>query len=909
MINKYNNEIVELNDSNLAVWKKVALAILAGFFSLFFSQFGLAVYFDAIRVDVPWSLIVPMMISIAFGIRYGLIAGISGGALHPFFLWSSNGYPNFLTFSLLMILYGMLGLLANIKDRTTDKMVLRKIIILLVIYIAILASSYYFLFEVLLQMNPPFWAKDATRFIDKNLIINFIIKDAINFTLLTFSAEILLCLPSVRRIFGLEVTSAMKLNDRIFLSSVLSSLSVWLFYAGIDYAVLSRSKLGNDYHIQLTFMVLIWSGILVSRVLIRYVERRFIVEQTLKESERKFRTFFEGTPDAILIADVETGKILAANQSASELLLKPVDEIIGMHQAQLHPPKLNEFSKKTFNQQASNVKSMSRFQPIENVVVRKDGNEIPVEIVASPIIYDGKNAILGVFRNISERKLIEENLQIKDFALKSSISAICLTDMGGMIIFVNKAFLNLWQFNDEKQVIGRFLNEFGISIEHYNEIITTLHSKEQFFGEGISKKKSGEKFNIQIASNIVYASSGKPICIMFSFLDITNRKKFEEELIHAKEKAEEADFLKTSFLANMSHEIRTPMNAILGFSQLLEEEDIEEEEKREYLHYIHKRGHDLLNIINDILDISKIESNELKIFKTFGDVNLMLDECLKFFNAENAYELKKPIDIFIGKKLPPNTSVELDFARIKQIINNLVSNSIKFTEQGFIDFGCYEVNSHLIFYVKDSGIGIQDEKKHLVFERFRQLEENTITKKFGGTGLGLSICKGLVELMNGEIWFESEFNKGTTFYFSIPTAINLKAIKELNENVLAEYDFKDKMVLIVEDDEMNALLLKNFLKTLGCEYILANNGLSAVKYFESREKIDLVLLDLRLPDISGYEVARRLISINPKCKIIVQSANAYPEDRIKALESGCVDFLAKPIQLNQMLEIMKQYVL
>ena len=246
---------------------------------------------------------------------------------------------------------------------------------------------------------------------------------------------------------------------------------------------------------------------------------------------------------------------------------------------------------------------------------------------------------------------------------------------------------------------------------------------------------------------------------------------------------------------------------------------------------------------------------------------------------------------------------------MQQILNNLISNALKFTDYGFIEFGCTIENSDTIqFYVKDTGIGIPSEKQRIIFERFRQGENLNISRKFGGAGLGLSICKGLLDLMKGRIWLESIENEGTTFFFSIPF-MPILTEKITEECILDKnFDWSNKLIMIVEDDVFSSKLLVKAISKTNARYILAKDSKTAIELFKDNPGIDLVLMDIQLPDISGYEVTRILKNINPSVYIIAQTAFAFEEDKINCLAAGCCDFLAKPLDKNVLLNTIDKYL-
>ncbi|WP_282015218.1 hybrid sensor histidine kinase/response regulator [Marinifilum flexuosum] len=391
--------------------------------------------------------------------------------------------------------------------------------------------------------------------------------------------------------------------------------------------------------------------------------------------------------------------------------------------------------------------------------------------------------------------------------------------------------------------------------------------------------------------------------------DISHRKKLEMELLQAKERAEESDNLKTAFLQNMSHEIRTPMNAIKGFSELLVENHSDKVKLERFTKIIDQRCDDLLDIINDILDIAKIESGELTVnLEEFDLLDLFNELDSQFKNYQSQYDKQnirfrmKYNDDLLGKL------IITDKIKLKQIFVNLITNAFKFTDEGTIEFG-YEqmVDDKLLFYVSDTGIGIPRDKQNVVFDRFMQLEY-VVNRSIGGTGLGLSIVKGLVNLVGGEIFLESELDKGSKFSFTLPSKLMNslpKSIKVINKT--ESYIFKDKTILIVEDDFYNLEYIKEVLLDTGVNLIFAETGQKAVQIASSKF-VDLVLMDIQLPDMDGYQASREIRQFKPKLKIIAQTAYASSDDQMKALNEGLVDYISKPIKRDLLLSMINEHI-
>ena len=381
-----------------------------------------------------------------------------------------------------------------------------------------------------------------------------------------------------------------------------------------------------------------------------------------------------------------------------------------------------------------------------------------------------------------------------------------------------------------------------------------------------------------------------------------------KELVEAKNKAEQSDRLKSAFLANMSHEIRTPMNAIVGFANFLVDAE-DESERNECCQLIVENGDHLLSLINDIIDISKIEAGMLELNRSEFVLNDLIQEILRIFLNDQNVKLKD-LKISCNNGLDSSDSIIYsDRKRLKQILINLINNACKFTDQGYVEFGYNLHDDLLVFYVKDTGQGIELDKQKFIFERFMQGALDS-TPDHEGSGLGLAISKSFVKLFGGEIWFESEQGIGSVFYFTlhfdrgIGSTFNQDKIKfEIMED-----KWKDKVILIAEDVATNYILLQKFLRKTGANLIWAKNGQEAVDECRKNQNIDLVLMDIRMPIMNGIDATKQIKLINKDLPVIAQTAYAMDGDSDRSRQAGCDDYISKPIILNEFMAMIEKYL-
>lgn len=385
-----------------------------------------------------------------------------------------------------------------------------------------------------------------------------------------------------------------------------------------------------------------------------------------------------------------------------------------------------------------------------------------------------------------------------------------------------------------------------------------------------------------------------------------------QDLLSTLHKAQESDKLKSTFLANMSHEIRTPLNGILGFTRLLVDNSLTDSERKQYMDLIVRRGRNLLQIINDIINISLIDSGQVQIRPTSFNLNQLLYDLYTMFNSDEYDRKMANVELRLKLSLSDSRSfITADPNRIEQVVTNLLDNAFKFTPAGYVEYG-YDLlpNNTIKFFVKDTGVGIPLESKDKIFSRIKHKDDDDPYLK-KGAGLGLTICKGLLELLNGRIWFESQVDLGSTFYFTIPYEPGMSASSQYvsrSSVTMQSLSFSGKVILIVEDDLISYQYIEALLKSTDAKLIHAKNGEDAIEIAQLREDIDLIIMDMRLPFIDGYEATAHIKRNNPAMTIIAQTANAMSYDREKCINAGCDDYIPKPLDPDDFLRMVAHYL-
>jgi len=495
-------------------------------------------------------------------------------------------------------------------------------------------------------------------------------------------------------------------------------------------------------------------------------------------------------------------------------------------------------------------------------------------------------------------------------------------DLDKKYLFVNKVLCNeLLKTSDTEEPIGKTLEYFLTREQAKNpndpdwfNFGRNSRNTDDFIMETGQAGVFDEFGNIEgrfsymdVRKSPIRDENGKMIGIVGSARDVTHQKKTESELITAKERAEESDRLKSSFLANMSHEIRTPMNGILGFISLMQEPGVTPDEQQSYYEAVKSGGDRLLNTINDIIELSRIDSGEMHI----NNIDTNVSEMMLMLNATFSQEARKKGLHLINKEIEPTEQVSIfcDRSKLYGIMSNLVKNAIKYTKQGSIEMGFMTDSDRIRFYVKDTGIGIPKNRQKDIFDRFVQVDGSN-TRVYEGSGVGLSLSKAYVEMMGGSIWVDSGDEVGSTFFFELPVHPIKRNVTENEVIDLTPMSDSDPglRILIVEDDPSSFEYLSLILQRSNHRVFHTYTGFEAVELCRQHNKFDVILMDVKLPGIDGYETTRRIRDLGLELPIIAVSAFAFTEDQERAFKAGCDDYITKPVNKDSLFSKLDQYV-
>lgn len=628
------------------------------------------------------------------------------------------------------------------------------------------------------------------------------------------------------------------------------------------------------------------------------------IQLALQQSEENFRRTIDESPFGIRIVSSD-GTTKYVNQEFLKILgVESIEEYLSTPLKSYYTEKtlLEHELRKQMRKSNTHVN-----EEYEIEIIRKNGMPGILQVYRKGIFWDGTMHEFVIYQDITLRKQAEEKLRLLGKSVEQSPVSIVITNRYGKIEYVNQTFSIITGYSKE-EVLGmnpRILKSGFHDKSFYENLWNSILSGKDWVGEFYNKKKNGQLYWESAIISPIADKNGTVTHFVSIKEDITAQKKITEELVRAKEKAEENDRLKSAFLANLSHEIRTPMNAIMGFSQLLEAESYSQEKKQEFIEIIKKSGQYLLSVIDDIIEISRIETRQIVPTLTTVDINPLMRSLHK--SMEITIPKEKDIKLLIDIGEPDgNLLIQTDEIKLQQILTNLIANGIKYTEKGYVKFG-YRIagNNGIEFYVEDTGIGIDPKYHNRIFDRFGRVEGDLAVRK-GGLGLGLAIAKAYTELLGGTIHLESEPGKGSLFTVFIPCKIHSEIIRKESDKFLSpSTDEIQLKILIAEDDDINFIYLRELFTPEKFTILRASTGREAVDTCLQNNDIDLVLMDIKMPVMSGTEALKEIRKKYPSLPIIAQTAYAMSDDEQRILAEGFDGYVSKPLTYEKLMEAIK----
>jgi len=640
----------------------------------------------------------------------------------------------------------------------------------------------------------------------------------------------------------------------------------------------------------------------------RDITDRKKTEEDLMISEAKNRSLINAIPDIIFVLNND-GYFMDYHSHSIDEFLVPPSEFLGKKITDILP---NEIGELTINK-IHKVLTTGEIQVYDYKLLINGANSYFDARMAK----SSNDEVLVIVRNITERKKAEIEIRQREEKYRSIFTnspvGIFTFNHKSEIIDCNENFVQIIGSSREKLIGFNLVNNLKDS-KLISSIKEALQTGSSFYEDNYQSVTANKITPVKVFLKIIRDADDNFIEGVGICEDITDQKVYEKEIINAMEKAEQSDRMKSSFMATMSHELRTPLNAVIGFSDMIDP-DIPLDQIEEYAQIISKSGKHLLTIIEDIFDITSIESGEIKPYIEKIPLLHVMNDLSRFCEDEKNRAGKNHLKISLN--FPEDfrqIMISTDVSKFQKLMMHLLNNALKFTKDGSIEFGFSTVTvsknpKNLLFFVKDSGIGIPPEKQQLVFEIFRQADE-TSTREFEGTGLGLSISKKLIELLGGNIWLESTVGKGSAFYFELPcldTAFNIMDLIKL-QNQPKEKQFDNSIALVAEDDDTNFQLFDLLLRRKKIKVLRAKNGMEAIELFNKNPDINIVLMDINMPLMNGYEATRNLKKIRHEIPVIAVTAYALSGDDIKAAEAGCDDYLSKPINNKLFYDTIFKYL-
>ncbi|MDD3049586.1 MAG: PAS domain S-box protein [Candidatus Cloacimonetes bacterium] len=627
------------------------------------------------------------------------------------------------------------------------------------------------------------------------------------------------------------------------------------------------------------------------------------IRNQLLESEEELTNLFHSHSAIKVLIDPANGNIVDANNSAADFYGWSIEKLKTMNICQISTLSTDEISKEM---ETSRSKKNYHF---EDVHIKSDGQKCYVEEFRSRIVIKGKDYLHSIIHDVNEKKNAERKIGLFKQAIVQSPVSVAITNKEGTIEYVNPFFSKISGYS-ESEIIGknhRILKSGHQSATFYQKMWQTITSGETWSGEFRNVNKEGIYYWVSAIISPIIDAKGEITHFVSIKENITEKKKMMEELIKAKEKAEESDKLKSAFLANISHEIRTPMNSILGFLDLLKDPELAYSRKKDYIKIVEESGNRLMQTIDDIVELSRIESGEFTMTNDIFSLNSFLNRILDnthadFENKGLAFNLNNQVH-------DKNIFLNTDSGKLEVILLHLLKNSLKFTDEGQIDINCFYNEGLLNISVSDTGRGISRERLHAIFNKFVQ-EDLSPSRNFEGLGIGLSIASAYANRIGLEIKTDSETGKGSKFSLIFPSGLVTEEMQDTKEQLsIGSNTSNSRLILIAEDDDLSYNYLSILLDSLNYQTIRAENGVEAIEMCRENPDIALIFLDIRMPIMDGYEAAKEIRKFNKKTPIIAQTAYALVGDKEKALNAGCSDYISKPVLKGKLYKLIEKYFL
>jgi PAS domain S-box-containing protein len=644
-------------------------------------------------------------------------------------------------------------------------------------------------------------------------------------------------------------------------------------------------------------------------ILNRLLDQQRAAEDALKESEESLKQIIQAIPDPLTVIDAKTGRCLETNNSFTTLTGYSREEVLGKTAGDINlwvfPEERNKLVK--------GIQTDGFVEELEAEFRRKDGSTFVGLMSARLVTIKGVNCIVTITKDISQRKVIEKALSESEakyrYLYDNALIAMFTVTLDGKPVDTNDITLQMLGYTDREHFFSTFsAPDHWVVPGERDQLISDLLDKGVIHGfQALGRRNNGAEFYAEFSIRL----NPDRRTLDVAAIDVSARKQAEQELIRQKERAEESDRLKSAFLANMSHEIRTPMNGILGFTELLKEPGLTGEEQNRFVGIIQKSGDRLLSTVNDLIDISRIETGQMPVVYTDTPLIRLLESQVSFFTHQAA---QKGLYLILENNLPPHiSSISTDRSKLDSILSNLIKNAVKYTETGGITIGCRLKEQVLEFFVRDTGMGIPEHRKEAVFNRFEQADIAD-TRALQGSGLGLSIAKAYAEMLGGKIGVETSLGAGSTFWFTIPLVAGPVVMSKVMQNdvpaspPVTVHLGKRGKVLLAEDDESSYQYILAALRSVDFNIIHVTNGVEAVEQCRTNPDIDLVLMDIKMPLMDGYKATREIRSFNNTVVIVAQTAYALVGDKEKALAAGCDDYVTKPVSKGKLITMINHYL-